>query len=195
MKKFAILAIVSAAMLCSCKEKVSDDSIHLLEDWSLFLCQEMETNPLKKMYYYAHGEIDLVWGHNGQEDAEFWADVKKIWAEPTLTPLTFIEIPGEEAGFDFATSRDLGKGGLYRPVWSPDMLPQNPENFDSISILYIRLPELNGTYDFALVGETMSGKLFRSPVYRITSREYTKEEFPDEDAYIKGNLEVTIKKI
>ena len=167
MKKFAILAIVSAAMLCSCKEKVSDDSIHLLEDWSLFLCQEMETNPLKK-----------------------------IWAEPTLTPLTFIEIPGEEAGFDFATSRtDLGKGGLYRPVWSPDMLPQNPENFDSISILYIRLPELNGTYDFALVGETMSGKLFRSPVYRITSKEYTKEEFPDEDAYIKGNLEVTIKKI
>lgn len=123
----------------------------------------------------------------------------KISADASLTPLKFLggdtDENGDELELEFATNDKYAGGGRYscsgNPyTWAWDI---NPRNFDCVGSIMVRLPKTEGTLDFALICETKSGKVFRSPVYRITSRLYTEEELGKENT--SELAEIKIEKV
>ena len=185
-------------MAVGCEKSKENDGVQVPEEWEIFSVQDLITDESMKMYSNTSNRTVIYWGFY-EKDWNFWSSYLKITADASLTPLKFLgggtDENGDELELEFATNDRYAGGGKYwcsgNPyTWLWDL---NPRSFDCASNVTIRLPKTEGTFDFALICETQSGKTFRSPVYRITVREYTKEELGTENT--SGIAEVKIEKV
>lgn len=163
-------------LIVGCQKSPEDDGIQVPETWEIFSVQDLITDEHKKMYSNTLNRTVIHWGFH-EKDRDFWSSPMKISADASLTPLKF-----------------LG-GGRYNCWEEPDYWDINPKGFDGAGTVIVRLPNTEETSEFALICETESGKVFRSPVYRITVRAYTKEELGMENTSEWKLAEVKIEKV
>ena len=187
---FLLSAVIFAVLNIGCDNKPSDDEgIPVPEEWTIFNIQDYEGDDYRRMRYFSNGIIDVYWAFH-KEDSAFWSLPMKIYADESLTPLKFV---GGNDEFDCVYTRPGKEGGLYCMGSFAQIGFYSPEFGEEYCMARVRLPEPEGTFDFALICETDSGIRFRSSVYRITARLYTDEELGMKND--RGWTEVKIEKV
>ncbi len=189
---FLLSAVIFAVLNIGCDKKPSDDEgIPVPEEWTIFNIQDYDD--CLKMFHSNEGRIEICWGFP-EEELVFWSSPLKIYADESLTPLKFISGQnGEDCDYAYNRRPVSGVAGSYTSGSFESMGYEIPEFGERYCSIRVRLPEPEGTFDFALICETDSGICFRSSVYRITARLYTDEELGMKND--RGWTEVKIEKV
>lgn len=191
---FLLSAVIVAAMNTGCDKKPSDDEgIPVPEEWTIFNIQDCDDD-YRRMFWFSNGIIEICWGFPDEYVTFWWSSPLKIYADESLTPLKFISGQnGEDCDYAYNRRPVSGVAGSYTSGSFESMGYEIPEFGERYCSIRVRLPEPEGTFDFALICETDSGIRFRSSVYRITARLYTDEELGMKND--RGWTEVKIEKV